>query len=123
MTAQTSNANRILVERLARLDGPRLRAYRDNLDFYRGRQWPGSARRRERRLVFNYAKAMIDKSASYLMAGVDFVVDARDQTPEEKERARRAEVALRAAYEANDLAQLDFDSEIAPRCWATACSR
>ncbi len=112
MTAQTSNANRILVERLARLDGPRLRAYRDNLDFYRGRQWPGGARRRERRLVFNYAKAMIDKSASYLMAGVDFVVDARDQTPEEKERARRAEVALRAAYEANDLAQLDFDSEI-----------
>jgi len=104
--------NRALVEGLGRRDGPRLRAYRDNLAFYRGHQWHGSARRRERRLVFNYARALIDKTASYLMSGVSFVVDEEDSSPQEKERAVRAERALRQVYDANDLLQLDFDSEI-----------
>lgn len=48
-------------QQLARLDLGRLKAYRDNLDFYQGAQWPEPARRRERRLIFNYAKTVIDK--------------------------------------------------------------
>ncbi len=100
------------VGQLSRLDGGRIRGYRDNLAFYRGQQWLGPQRRRERRLVFNYAKALIDKTASYLMTGFSFAVDAEDGGEAEQERARRAERALRAVYEANNLAQLDFDSEI-----------
>ena len=114
MTALTSRTQSSLsiVEQIARLDGQRLRTYRDNLAFYRGQQWPGQQRRRERRLVFNYAKALIDKTTSYLMTGISFVVDQDGATPEDAERARRAERALRDVYEANSLAQLDFDSEL-----------
>ncbi len=104
--------NQALVEQLARLDGSRIRAYRENLAFYQGQQWAGNQRRRERRLVFNYAKTLIDKVASYVMSGVNFVVDEEDASEEARQRARRAEKALREAYESNSLAQLDFDSEI-----------
>ncbi len=112
MTLQALTDNRALVEQLARLDSGRMRAYRDNLAFYRGQQWAGSQRRRERRLVFNYAKALVDKAASYLMNGVQSVVDPEDGSPGAVERARMAERALRDVAEANNLAQLDFDSEI-----------
>ena len=101
-----------VLEQIARMDSARLRAYRENLAFYRGQQWPGPARRRERRLVFNYARAMVHKTTSYLMSGLSFVVDPEDWSPAEQERARRAERALTAVYQANDLAQLDFDSEV-----------
>jgi hypothetical protein len=101
-----------LVEGLARLDSARMRAYRENLAFYEGQQWSGTQRRRERRLVFNYAKTLVDKVASYLMSGVSFVVDEEDASGEARERARRAEKALRDVYESNNLAQVDFDSEI-----------
>jgi hypothetical protein len=108
--------NRALVDGLGRRDSQRLRGYRDNLAFYRGQQWGGSAysnaHRRDRRLVFNYARALIDKTASYLMSGLSFVVDEEDASASEKERARRAEKALRQVYDSNDLDQLDFDSEI-----------
>src|SRR5688500_16165757 len=43
--------------RLIRMDESRRAGYRQALDFYGGRQWPGNARRGERRLTFNYAKA------------------------------------------------------------------
>ena len=108
----TATNNTALVDQLSRLDGGRLRAYRDNLAFYHGQQWAVAQRRRERRLVFNYAKAMIDKTASYLMSSVGFVVDAVDSSEATQERARAAETALRDVYEANNLAQLDFDNEI-----------
>ncbi|HWC30071.1 MAG TPA: phage portal protein [Dehalococcoidia bacterium] len=112
MTAATPAQNQQLVSQLSRLDGPRLRAYRDNLAFYQGQQWSGISRRRERRLVFNYAKTLIDKLASYVVSGVSFVVDEDDASEEARQRARRTEKALREVYEANNLAQLDFDSEI-----------
>ncbi|MDO8615539.1 MAG: phage portal protein [Dehalococcoidia bacterium] len=101
-----------LPQQLARLDAPRLRAYRDNLEFYQGRQWTEPQRRRERRLTFNYAKTIIEKTASYTMTGVSFVVDPEDGSEESLERARRTERALRDVYEANALDQLDFDNEI-----------
>ena len=36
-----------IVDQIERMDAARLRAYRDNLAFYRGEQWLGQARRRE----------------------------------------------------------------------------
>src|SRR6266545_2344428 len=64
-----------LPQQIARMDADRLRRYREHLDFYHGRQWQGTPRRRERRLTFNYARALIDKVTSYLLAGLDFAVD------------------------------------------------
>ena len=105
-------SNRALVEQLPRLDAARMRGYRENLAFYQGQQWPTGSRRRDRRLVFNYAKTLVDKAASYLMGGVSFVVDEEDAGEEAKQRAGRSEKTLRDTYEANSLAQLDFDSEV-----------
>lgn len=48
-----------LPQQLARRDLSRHRAYQENLDFYEGSQWLGNARRRERRLTFNYSKTFI----------------------------------------------------------------
>jgi len=108
-----------LPEQIRRMDGERLRAYADNLAFYNGEQWPASmARSRNRRLVFNYAKAIVDKTASYLMTphggstGVNVAVDPEDETPEARERAIATERALLAVYDQNNLDQLDFDTEI-----------
>jgi len=101
-----------LPQQIARMDGPRLRAYAENLAFYQGEQWPGPPRRRQRRLTFNYAKALVDKTASYLMSGMHVAVDPQDASPEAHERARRAEKALAEVYDQNQLDQLDFDTEI-----------
>ena len=101
-----------LPQQLAGLDPERLRAYRENLDVYHGRQWLEPQRRRERRLTLNYARAVIEKTASYTMAGVSFVVDPEDASAEAMRGARRAEQALRDVYEVNALDQLDFDNEI-----------
>lgn len=98
---------------LQRMDEDRLRRYRDNLDFYEGRQWQGRARRGERRLTFNYARAFVDKITSYLLEGASIQVEARDgDSPEGRARARAAETALREVESANGLAQLDFETEL-----------
>ncbi len=101
-----------LPQRLTTLDSERMRAYRGNLEFYEGRQWTESQRRRDRRLTFNYARTIIEKTASYTMSGLTSVVDPADGSPEAAEAARRAEQALREVYDANALDQLDFDNEI-----------
>src|SRR3990172_4676271 len=101
-----------LPQQLARRDTERLRGYADNLAFYQGRQWPSTRRGRERRLVFNYAKGLVDKTTSYLMSGLSFAVDPEDGSAEAQERARRGERALAEVYESNQLAQLDFDTEL-----------
>lgn len=104
--------NLTIPQQIARRDFQRLRNYRENLDFYNGIQWLGNSRRRERRLTFNYAKAFVEKVTSYLMSGLNLAVDPVDDSPEAKERARRAEEALYQVYEANNLEQLDFDTEL-----------
>jgi len=101
-----------LPQQLARMDLSRLRAYRENLEFYRGLQWREPWRRRERRLTFNYAKTVVEKTASYVVSGYSSLVDPLDGSPKELERARRAERALREVHDANNLDQLDFDNEI-----------
>ncbi|HJX62108.1 MAG TPA: phage portal protein, partial [Dehalococcoidia bacterium] len=114
----TANAHTLALSRqafpqqLLKMDLARLKTYRDHLDFYQGSQWPEPQRRRERRLTFNYAKTLIDKSASFVMNGLSFAVDPADGSPEAAAAARRAEATLRDVYEANNLEQLDFDTEI-----------
>ncbi|MGH2608887.1 MAG: phage portal protein, partial [Tepidiformaceae bacterium] len=99
--------------RLTRMDEDRMRRYRENLDFYEGRQWEGRGRRGERRLTLNYAKAFADKVTSYLLTGLAVQVEARDgDTAAGRERARAAERALREVESANALAQLDFETEL-----------
>ncbi len=102
----------IIPSALAAKDSARLAAYRDALAFYAGEQWPGSGR--ERRLVFNYARANIDKTTSYLMSGFNSACDpvTPHPTPAEKEAARAAEVAIRTIYESNNLRQLDYETEV-----------
>ena len=113
--------NYTLPQQIARMDADRLRAYRENLDFYNGLQWSGRPRRGERRLTVNYARAFVEKVTSYLMSGVGFCVDPSDTSAESAERARRAEEALRDVYEANNLEQLDFDTELDCAVLGDAC--
>lgn len=98
---------------LQRVDEDRLRRYRDNLAFYNGSQWEGRARRGERRLTFNYAKALVDKVTSYLLNGQSIQVEADDgDTATGHGRIRAAERALAAVAAHNGLAQLDFETEL-----------
>ena len=101
-----------LPDQIARRDADRLRRYREYLDFYHGRQWTGTPRRRERRLTFNYARAIIDKVTSYLLTGLDFAVDPPEQGDAGRVLAARTEGALRRVWEDNALDLLDFDTEI-----------
>ena len=99
-----------------------MRRYRDNLDFYEGRQWPGRARRGERRLTFNYAKAFADKITGYLLTGLSVQVEARDgDTAAGRDRARAAELALREVEATNGLSQLDFETELDCAVLGDAC--
>lgn len=109
----SKTADQSLPARLARMDGDRLRRYRENLAFYEGRQWQGSPRRGERRLTFNYAKAFVDKAASYLLFDAVMHVEPNDgEDPAARARARATERALRKAEALNGLAQLDYETEL-----------
>ena len=106
---------------LARIDTERLAAYRQNLDFYNGKQWQQTSRNRQ--LVFNYAKVAIDKGTSYLMQGLTFACypggavltlseTQGKELDELKARVQKAEQLLREVYESNNLQQLDWETEI-----------
>ncbi|HYM15769.1 MAG TPA: phage portal protein [Dehalococcoidia bacterium] len=100
-------------QQIRQMDAARLRRYADNLAFYGGDQWPAAmARQKNRRLVFNYAKAIVDKTTSYLVSGLNFAVAPDGDTPDAAARARETERALARVYDANQLDQLDFDTEI-----------
>jgi hypothetical protein len=101
-----------IISQLNRYDIDRLRRYRELLDFYHGRQWQGRERRGEKRLTFNYAKVFVDKVTSYLISGINFVVEAIEDSAEAEARAQRAEAALHQVYEDNNLGQLDLETEV-----------
>jgi len=109
-----------LPAQLEELDRERRSRYRDNLAFYEGRQWPGRARRGERRLTFNYAKAFIDKVTSYLLTGSSVQLEGGD-SPEQRRRAAQAERALREVANQNGLAQLDYETELDCAVLGDAC--
>jgi hypothetical protein len=106
------NDNISIINQLARRDMDRIKTYKELLDFYHGVHWEGRERWGEKRLTFSYAKIFIDKVTSYLMSGVNFIVDAVDDSDEARAKAHRAEQALYQAYEENNLEQLDLDTEI-----------
>ncbi len=106
---------------LARRDTDRLRGYKELLDFYHGVHWEGRERRGEKRLTFNYAKVFIDKVTSYLMSGTTFAVEPVEDSDEARARAQKAEAALYQVYEANNLEQLDFETEIDCAILGDAC--
>lgn len=95
---------------LAHMDTERLTAYRTNLDFYKGNQWPTTSRHRQ--LVFNYAKVSIDKVTSFLMQGFTFSCFPAKEDQDVLTRVRRAEQVLHQVYQENNLAQLDYETEI-----------
>jgi hypothetical protein len=103
--------NETLSRQLDGMDRDRFRRYRDMLDFYNGRQWQGREHRAERRLVFNYARAFVEKMTSFLVTGTSFAVDPAGDTPEDRMQARRAEAALQAVCRENNLEQLDLETE------------
>lgn len=70
----------------------------------------GCVRRSEKWLTFNYAKVFIDKVTSYLMSGINFVIEAAGDSSEAG--AQREEQALYQVYEDNNLGQLDFKTDI-----------
>jgi hypothetical protein len=98
-----------MLSQIAQKDRERLSGYRDLLDFYRGKQWPGRERWGEKRLTLNYARIFIDKMTSYLMAGNNYTVEAVEDTSEARQRAEQAEKSLAQVYEANNLEKLESD--------------
>jgi len=117
------NDNISIINQLARRDMDRIKTYKELLDFYHGIHWEGRERWGEKRLTFSYAKIFVDKVTSYLMSGVNFIVDAVDDSDEARARARRAEQALYRVYEENNLEQLDLDTEMDCAILGDACSK
>ena len=107
---------RPLPQLLPALDLGRMRRYREYLDYYEGRR--GAPRRRNnaraRALNFNYARAVVEKGAAYLVTDHRPEVNAIDQSPsqEGRRRASDAERALLEVWEENDLPRLDLETEI-----------
>ncbi len=110
-----------ILMKLTNRDIDRLKGYKELLDFYHGWHWEGRERRGDKRLTFNYAKVFIDKVTSYLMSGINFAVDAVEDSDEARAKARKAEAALYQVYQDNNLEQLDFETEIDCAILGDAC--
>jgi len=111
------------VQQLSQLDRSRFADYKSNLDFYNGEQWTDKrdpSRRSGRQLVFNYAKIAIDKVTSYLVEGLNFACDPStssgqgwvEDSGKAKELARQAEKVIYDVYQANNLQELDYETEV-----------
>jgi hypothetical protein len=75
-------------------DRLRLSRYRELRDFYDGTQWLGKPRRGEKRLVVNYARALVRKVVSYALPdAVGFEVPAPVLTESSSTESRSREVA------------------------------
>jgi hypothetical protein len=95
---------------LSQLDRSRLADYKTNLDFYNGEQWADKSKHRQ--LVFNYAKIAIDKVTSYLMEGLNFACEPLEDSDKAKKLARSAEQVIYDVYQANNLRELDYETEV-----------
>src|SRR5215218_7363016 len=88
-------------------DRLRLGRYRELRDFYDGMQWLGKARRGEKRLVINYARALVRKVVSYALPDpVGFEVPAPVLTGSGVGR-RRSEARASDLARGNDPATSD----------------
>ncbi|MFP3898204.1 MAG: phage portal protein [Dehalococcoidia bacterium] len=95
---------------LNRIDTDRRARYLQNLNFYQGQHW--ETRTRHRQLVFNYAKAVVDKVTSFLMHGASFTCFPAAQGEDALARARRAEELINQVRHDNNLDQLDYETEV-----------
>ena len=101
-----------LPQLVARRDAQRLQAYADNISFFAGRQWQGRQRRGERRLTFNYVRALLEKVTSYMASGSILAMEPIEPSEEGTARARTAEIAMRRVYQDNRLEELDLATEL-----------
>jgi len=106
------------------MDTTRLAAYRTNLDFYNGSQWPTISRHRQ--LVFNYVKVSVEKVTGFLMQGLGFAcypnsTNSTNTMNSLNARVRKAEHLLRQVYEQNNLQQLDYETEVDAAILGDAC--
>jgi hypothetical protein len=87
-------------------DRARFARYAEALEFYEGSQWLGRPRRGETRLTFNYARAVVRKTAAYVFpAPATFTVPAEGDDAV----ANAAERALAALAAELDLGRLDVE--------------
>ncbi|HEU0164053.1 MAG TPA: phage portal protein, partial [Thermomicrobiales bacterium] len=94
---------------LTAADEARFARYVESLSFYHGEQWPAPTRKGTRQLVFNYARALIRKSASYVFPGpVTFSIAPGDIGSAAQAKANEAERLLAGIVQALDLARLDL---------------
>jgi hypothetical protein len=110
-----------VINQITGRDRDRMRNYKEMLDFYQGKQWPGRERWGEKRLTFNYARVFIDKITSYLMSGINFTVESVQDTPEGRATAERAEKILTRVYLDSGLEQTDFETETDCAILGDAC--
>jgi hypothetical protein len=87
-------------------DRLRFARYAEARDFFEGAQWLGRPRRGETRLIFNYARAVVRKTAAYVFpAPVTFTVAAEG----DEAAANVAEQRLAGVMAELDLGRLDVD--------------
>ena len=94
------------------MDRDRLRRYREYLEWYEGKRGAPPARGRDRVLNFNYARAVVEKGAAYLVTDHRPTVTATDGDADTRRRESAAQRALDEAWDANDLVRLDLETEV-----------
>jgi hypothetical protein len=93
---------------LAQRDTDRFRRYREYLEYHEGRRGAPPRRPRERAVVLNYARSIVEKGASYLVTEHHPEVTAAPSDAV----AAQAERLLHETWDANDLARLDIETEV-----------
>ena len=86
--------------------------YREYLDYHEGRRGGPPRRGRERVHTFNYARAIVEKGASYLVTDHRPLVHPLANGVDDRREAVAAEALLHDTWEAKDLARLDIETEI-----------
>lgn len=104
--------NETIPRALVRRDRDRLRRHREYLEYYDGLRGALPPRPRERTLTFNYARAMVEKGASYLVNEHGPVVTAVEDTAAGRRRATTTERALLDLWHDNELTRLDLETEV-----------
>lgn len=97
---------------LRQRDRDRLRRYAEYLGYHEGTRGAPPRARGGRVLNFNYARALVEKVAAYLMTTHRPLVAPLEGHTVERSALARAERILAETWEANDLERLDLETEI-----------
>ncbi len=112
LPAASTGTDTPLPRQISGRDAGRLRRYREYLEYHEGRRGGAPRRRGERVLIFNYARSIVEKGASYLVTEHQPRVTPATEDADARRRAAEAERLLAETWEANDLARLDIETEI-----------